>query len=345
MDDWKRTRWDNLVELSLLIVSVAVWVFVSPSLMGYMHWTQKAVQLSFYVAFLGALVSFATARASSRIRGILHDSGLAGYLDLLIIAIPLVAIYLLALQGLVSDLPIAGNVLEVITGNPFTLISAWVFSFSLYRTLNKGYEKLTWRVRTGSIGQSVEGSIKLGSNYVKDQLFHATAKLKIQQAKLSQSYAKAETKAQELFKKSVDAWLKHEQGAAAAFANECAETRRIASVLLTAQLALETVIMRLETVGQLGEVAESVLPMARVVQEVHRHLGFILPEVSEELGKINDELVHVIGDTEIVETRNFELFGPNNESQKILSEAELLAKHRMTMSFPDFSPSNLKPLG
>jgi hypothetical protein len=125
------------VKLILICVSALIWSYVAQELMGLMQWSTGAVEISFYVALGGALIAFLMERFHGKFRKIFYESMISAYIDLIICAVPLVAIYLLFTGAIPLGEKVAGNVLS----SPFALVSAWVFSFSIYKTLHRCYEQ------------------------------------------------------------------------------------------------------------------------------------------------------------------------------------------------------------
>jgi len=138
-----------------------------------------------------------------------------------------------------------------------------------------------------------------------------------------------------LFSKIVEAYSKHQTQRARVLANELAELRKMANFMMNAELALERVALRLKTVTQLGNVVSTLAPATQVLQNVRAGLGGLLPNAERELGQIGlmlDDLIVEAGEVTGV-APNFEV--ANNDAQKILEEAALVAEQRMKERFPE----------
>ncbi|MEM2401935.1 MAG: Snf7 family protein [Candidatus Bathyarchaeia archaeon] len=138
-----------------------------------------------------------------------------------------------------------------------------------------------------------------------------------------------------LFSKIVEAYSRHQMQRARVLANELAELRKMANFMMNAELALERVALRLRTVTQLGNVVATLAPATQVLQSVRAGVGGLLPNAEKELGQIgamlNDLIVEAGQVTGV--TPDFEV--ANDDAQKILSEAALLAEQRMKERFPE----------
>ena len=163
-------------------------------------------------------------------------------------------------------------------------------------------------------------------------------KLKVQEKKLERTSYHMQQRDQSLYGKCVLALQSKNTQLASMYANECAELRKMAKIVLHSELALEQVTLRLETVHEFGEVANTMLPVAKVVRALKSQLEGVMPEVSLELSEVNEtleELAVEVGET--TET-TFDLSTPTEESQKILQEANMVAEQKMKERFPELPP-------
>ncbi len=96
-----------------------------------------------------------------------------------------------------------------------------------------------------------------------------------------------------LFQTCVTAMRANNKERAVICANELAEVRKLINFLQQVELAIERVILRLETVKELSDIVVDLKPALRTLQSVSKQLFDVLPEVSSELSEIND----VIGET------------------------------------------------
>lgn len=96
-----------------------------------------------------------------------------------------------------------------------------------------------------------------------------------------------------LFQTCVNALKANNKERATIFANELAEVRKLLNFLQQVELAIERVILRLETVKELSEIVIDLKPALKTLQSVSKQLFDVLPEVSTEISEINN----VIGET------------------------------------------------
>lgn len=173
---------------------------------------------------------------------------------------------------------------------------------------------------------------------MKQRISQCLFKLKIQQRKLERTSYHMQERDQALYGKCVLAVQGKNTELASIYANECAELRKIAKVVLHSELALEQVTLRLEAVSEFGQIAYTMLPVAGVVKALKSQLEGVMPEVSLELSEVNETLEELsIQVGESTET-TFDLSSSSGESQKILQEANIVAEQKMKERFPELPP-------
>ncbi len=163
-------------------------------------------------------------------------------------------------------------------------------------------------------------------------------KLKVQQRKLERTSYHMQQRDQALYGKCVLALQSKNTELASMYANECAELRKMAKVVLHSELALEQVTLRLETVHEFGDIAYTMLPVANVVRTLKSQLEGVMPEVSLELSEVNETLGGLAVEVGEATETTFDLSSSSEESQKILQEANMVAEQKMKERFPELPP-------
>jgi division protein CdvB (Snf7/Vps24/ESCRT-III family) len=190
--------------------------------------------------------------------------------------------------------------------------------------------------------RKIEGKIHHGPP-LKERISEAVYRLKTQQDKLAQAVGRMENHDHELFGKCVAAQVSKDQARAALYANECAEVRKMAKLILHSQLALEQVALRLETIEQFGDFASMMGPVSGVVHTLRGQLSGVMPEVSYELGSINDMLGGIVVDAGETSSMTTSLGTPGEEAQRILAEANAIADQKMKDRFPELPSAAAAP--
>jgi hypothetical protein len=86
---------------------------------------------------------------------------------------------------------------------------------------------------------------------------------------------------------------------AAMCANEVAEVRKLIQFLYNVELAVERVILRLETIKELSDIVTDLKPALRLLQNVSQELFNVLPDVSTELTQVNEAIADTLYSTKI----------------------------------------------
>lgn len=173
---------------------------------------------------------------------------------------------------------------------------------------------------------------------MKQRVTGCLFKLKVQQRKLERSSYHMQQRDQALYGKCVLAVQSKNTELASIYANECAEIRKMAKVVLHSELALEQVTLRLEAVNEFGQLAYTMLPVAGVVKALKAQLEGVMPEVSLELSAVNETLEELSDEVGETTETTFDLSSSSGESQKILQEANVVAEQKMKERFPELPP-------
>jgi division protein CdvB (Snf7/Vps24/ESCRT-III family) len=169
---------------------------------------------------------------------------------------------------------------------------------------------------------------------LKHKIDLARTKLKMQVDKLDQVSARMMERDKSLFNKVVDAFTKHDMDRATLYANELAELRKMSKIILFSKLSLEKVLLRLETIRDVGDLVVAMAPVMGVVRAVKSSLAGILPDAERELGELADVLGGLVSD--IGELTGYSpTLEASEEAQKILEEAMTVAEQRMREKLPE----------
>jgi division protein CdvB (Snf7/Vps24/ESCRT-III family) len=188
-------------------------------------------------------------------------------------------------------------------------------------------------VVTFSIFRKVED--KLHPVPLKERIEHASFRLRAQLEKLEHMYARLHQRDTDLFQRCVGAQVSNDLGHARIYANECAEIRKIAQVVLGSQLALEKVILRLETVEEFGTIMSQIAPVMGIVKETKSKIAGIVPQVASELEEVNNMLGDLTYETGEVTANTLPIETTDGEARKVLEETGLIAEQKLHEHFPD----------
>jgi len=170
---------------------------------------------------------------------------------------------------------------------------------------------------------------------LKERINKTVFRLKLVQRKLEDSRLRSEQKYKKLFNKCVEAQRAKDQTIAIMYANESAQIRTIAKTLTSAQLAVEQVVLRLETVSDFGDIAAEIMPAAETIRALKGRLQGIIPEVSMQLGFINQSLDSLVLEAGEATGASWNALASGDEAEKILLEATTVAEQKIREGFPE----------
>jgi division protein CdvB (Snf7/Vps24/ESCRT-III family) len=170
---------------------------------------------------------------------------------------------------------------------------------------------------------------------LKPKLESAMRSLQMQTQRLDQINGRLTERQRMMFEKVVDAVKRHDQARASIYANEVAEIRKMAKLIMQSRLALESIVLRLGTMEDLGDIVSNLAPAVRVISTVSRSIGSVTPEAEKDMNEISNMLSSIL--VEAGQTGNYTIsFETGNEdAQKILEEAASEAESRLKAQFPD----------
>jgi division protein CdvB (Snf7/Vps24/ESCRT-III family)/predicted CopG family antitoxin len=161
-------------------------------------------------------------------------------------------------------------------------------------------------------------------------------KLKIQQYRVEQASFRLKERDRILFQTCVSALKGDNKDRALICANEIAEVRKLIRFLQQVELAIERVILRLETIKELSDIIIDLKPALKTLQSVSRQLFEVLPDVSSELSEVNDVISETIYATRITTD---ESVIPINKvtpgGEQILTEVSSFLEQKLAEKLPE----------
>lgn len=173
---------------------------------------------------------------------------------------------------------------------------------------------------------------------LKKKINNTERALGAQITKLDRTLARMTEKEKSLFSKTSAAFQKHDTDQAKAFANELSELRKSIKLVNSAKLSLERVEVRLKTITDIGDLAVTLAPVGHVVKSVRKTLVSVMPSANESMNEISSGLEGVMQEMGNISNLNeFNFDTTNDEAEKILAEASIMAESKMSTNLPDLS--------
>jgi hypothetical protein len=129
---------------------------------------------------------------------------------------------------------------------------------------------------------------------------------------------------------------KNNKDRAAMCANEIAEVRKLIKFLYNVQLAIERVVLRLETIKELSEIVVDLKPALKLLQNVSQELFQVLPDVSTELNNVNEAIHDTLYATKINADESLIPVGKKTEAgEEILKEVTGFIEQKLNETLPE----------
>ncbi len=160
--------------------------------------------------------------------------------------------------------------------------------------------------------------------------------LRVQQNKLKQASYRLKERDKILFQSCMGALKSKNKEKAAVCANELAEIRKLVKFLYSVQLAIERVVLRLETIKELSEIVVDLKPALKLLQNVSQDLFQVLPDVSNELNNVNTAISETLDATKIRADKSvIPIDMKTAGGQEILKEVSNVLEQKLADALPE----------
>jgi division protein CdvB (Snf7/Vps24/ESCRT-III family) len=146
-----------------------------------------------------------------------------------------------------------------------------------------------------------------------------------------------------LFESCMGALKRNNKEKAAICANEISEIRKLIKFLYSVQLAIERVVLRLETIRELSEIVIDLKPALKLLQDVSQDLFQVLPDVSSELNTVNTTISETLYATKITTDESIIPVGKKTAGgEEILKEVSNFIEQKLVENLPE-PPTTIAP--
>ena len=160
-------------------------------------------------------------------------------------------------------------------------------------------------------------------------------KLGNQKEKLEDVAERLYQRDKEILQRCVGAQMCGDNDRSKIFANECAEIRKMYTTVKAAQISLEKVIIRFDSISLFEDAFVQIKPVMEIVKSMRGDIEGLAPEVAKELEGINSILEDIHSETGKVSSINFELDLAGEEATRVLEESKLVASQKASERFPE----------
>ncbi len=176
---------------------------------------------------------------------------------------------------------------------------------------------------------------------LRRRLVDTDRSLTAQIGKLEKTLTKMTEKEKVIFNKTTVAFQKHDTTMAQAYANELSEHRKAMKLVQSSRLCLEQVQMRLKTITDFGDLANVIAPVGQVVRTVRNSLQNVMPSANDTLSEISNGLQGMMLEVGSVPGLSMNFESSNEEAERILAEAAVIAETKMASTLPDLPDTSV----
>lgn len=126
-------------------------------------------------------------------------------------------------------------------------------------------------------------------------------------------------------------------------ANELAEVRKLLELLSQTQIAIERIILRLETIKELSTIMVDLKPALSALKNVTTNLVNIMPDVATELDKVNNSIQETLTVTKFSSEPPIVKPMKTPGGQEILKEVNMVLEEKLSEQLPEPPASGILP--
>jgi division protein CdvB (Snf7/Vps24/ESCRT-III family) len=193
-------------------------------------------------------------------------------------------------------------------------------------------------MRLGAEGKKIKVlSTRQAPPPVKELATKSIYTLKAQQNKLEQASFRLKERDKILFESCMGALRKNNKERASVCANELAEVRKLLKFLYNVQLAIERVVLRLETIRELSEIVVDLKPALKLLQNVSQELFQVLPDVSAELNTVQTTISETLYATQVTSNPDdvIQVGHKTQGGEEILKEVSGFLEQKIAETLPE----------
>jgi len=166
-------------------------------------------------------------------------------------------------------------------------------------------------------------------------IFQTIRKLRVQKVKLEQVNFRLQRRDRVLFEACIVHVRKNHHERAAICANELSEVRKLRNMVVQCQLALERIILRLETIKEVSEIFAELKPALKTLRGLTQNLVNVLPDVAMELEKVNESITETLAMTRINPELPLPMPVKTEAGEEILKEASVVLEEKLSKQLPE----------
>jgi division protein CdvB (Snf7/Vps24/ESCRT-III family) len=165
------------------------------------------------------------------------------------------------------------------------------------------------------------------SDDVKPKISSTIKEIELHRKELENLRLKLEQRRKTLFDTTVKAMMAKDRSKAAVYANEWAELRKVGKVVYASELALTQVVLRLESIVDVGDVMAHMSMAFKVLRKVNKTVQGLVPSLDQASSEINNTLTETMAEMGNV-SPSINLNIQTESGDELVEQARKLAEER-----------------
>lgn len=162
---------------------------------------------------------------------------------------------------------------------------------------------------------------------VKPKIAKTIKEIESHRKELENMRAKLEQRRRSLFDTTVKAMAARDRAKAEVYANEWAELRKVGKVVYASELALTQVVLRLESIVDVGDVMSRMSTAFKVLRRVNKTVQGLVPSIDQASDEINNALTETMAEMGHV-SPSISLNIRTETGEELVEQARRLAEER-----------------
>ena len=162
---------------------------------------------------------------------------------------------------------------------------------------------------------------------VKPKISNTIKEIELHRRELENLRVKLEQRRKTLFDTTVRAMMAKDRSKANVYANEWSELRKVGKVVYASELALTQVILRLESISDVGDVMAHMSMAFKVLRKVNKTVQGLVPSLDQASSEINNALTETMAEMGNV-TPSISLNVHTESGEELVEQARKLAEDR-----------------
>lgn len=162
---------------------------------------------------------------------------------------------------------------------------------------------------------------------VKPKIASTIKEIELHRRELEALRAKLEQRRKALFDTTVRAMMSKDQSKAVVYANEWSELRKVGKVVYASELALTQVVLRLESILDVGDVMTHMSMAFKVLRKVNKTVQGLVPSLDQASDEINNALTETMAEMGHV-SPSISLNIQTENGEELVEQARKLAEER-----------------